>query len=71
MDGNFNKRVRIFIGAALVFGGILLIGPTMRGASLGEAFAENWMIIIGMAIVAAAIAFFVPLSDRKRDDDAR
>lgn len=71
MDGNFNKRVRIFIGAALVFVGILLIGPTMRGASLGEAFGENWMIIIGMAIVAAAIAFFVPLSDRKRDDDAR
>ena len=26
---------------------------------------------IGMAIVAAAIAFFVPLSDRKSDDEAQ
>ncbi|VEI12764.1 hypothetical protein [Trueperella bialowiezensis] len=68
MEQQLGKRVRIFVGTALVFVGIFLIGPTSRGATLGGAFAENWMYMIGMAIVALAIAMFVPLSDRRRND---
>lgn len=73
MDDNFSKRVRIFLGAGLVFIGILLVGPSSRGATLGEAFAENWILMIGMLIVAGAIAFFVPLSERRKnhDDEAK
>lgn len=69
MDGNLSNRVRIFLGAGLVFVGILLVGPSSRGATLGEAFAENWILMIGMLIVAGAIAFFVPLSDRRKNHD--
>lgn len=68
MDPIVNKRLRIFFGTALVFVGILLIGPTSRGATLAQAFAENWMAMIGMTIIAAAVAFFVPLN-RRNDEE--